>query len=189
MTLVSKQASFGRVAAIGLLMVEMWVALGCASATRSNSASVSTNSAPVPITTGRIMNRFDVQSRVPGAVIGDLMYAEVNSAWLHQWYDTFRRELFRLGVTRWDERFDCNRFAELYSGMAQAFFFREAFHSRTPATALALGPYWYRRADSKGGHAIIQALTERGRIFIDPQTGAELQLAPSEEAQPFLQFF
>lgn len=186
MTLISGNFWLRRVAAVGLVIVEMLAALGCAM-TRGNSGGAA--QWPVPISTGLIMSGLEVQSRAPGVVTGDLIYAEVNSVWLHRWYHTFRGELFRLGVTKWDERFDCDRFAGLYAGMAQACFYREMFHSRSRATALALGPYWYPRANGKGGHAIIQALTERGRIFIDPQTGAELNLSPSEQEHPFLQFF
>ncbi len=121
--------------------------------------------------------------------MGDRAYAEVNSAWLHEWYDTFRAELFRLGIVKWDGRFDCNRFADVYAGMAQAWFFRETFHSNIQAQALALGPFWYQRADGSGGHAVIQALTERGRVFIDPQTGGEVELSVHERMSAFLQYF
>ncbi len=137
--------------------------------------------------TGRVLGRADVCQLVPRAIMGDEAYAEVNSQWLPGFYTRFRTELSRLGVVNWDRRFDCNRFAELYTGVAQIAFFREAFHSSIKAQALAVGPLWYRRDNDLGAHAIVQVLTERGIIYIDPQTGAQIQLTPQELASAYLQ--
>ena len=130
-----------------------------------------------------------MQVRTSTHYFGDEAYAEVNSAWLARFYDDFRSELFRLGVVGWNERFDCNRFTEFYIGLAQARFYRESFHSATKARALAIGPYWYLRENGHGSHAVIQVLTERGRIFIDPQTGDEVSLTPRETSLAYFQFF
>ena len=162
-------------------------------ATRVNSAStlqpVGLRS-PVPPTTGRVFTKAEMHQRTTTHYFGDEVYAEVNSQWLQQYYQEFRSELHRLGVLQWDERFDCNRFAELYVGLAQARFFRETFHSRSAARALAIGPFWYVRDNGRGSHAVVQALTERGRVFIDPQTGEEVQLTTSESTTfAYFQFF
>lgn len=140
-------------------------------------------------TTGRILTDRELRGAVPGAILGEAVYAEVNSRWLPHWYRTYRQQLFKIGLVRWDSRFDCNRFADFYSNLAQAYFSVEMFHSATPAQALAMGPFWYVRADGKGSHAIVQAMTERGRIFIDPQTGEELQLTALEQQSGFVQLF
>lgn len=137
--------------------------------------------------TGRVFDRRELRAQLPGVILGDNHYAEVNSAWLRRWYPQFRSKLSKLGLARWNERFDCNRIADFYTDLAQATFAVEMFHSNTPAQALALGPFWYERANGRGRHAIIQALTERGRIFIDPQNGEEIQLTPSERASGYVQ--
>lgn len=139
--------------------------------------------------TGRVLTGAELRAVVPGAILGENFYAEVNSAWLPEWYPVFRRQLFRVGIVHWDGRFDCNRFADFYSNLAQAFFSTQMFHSETPAQALALGPFWYVRGDGQGRHAVIQALTERGRLFIDPQTGREIELTPGERQSGYVQFF
>jgi hypothetical protein len=139
--------------------------------------------------TGRVLSWAEVLEAVPGVRLGDLSYAEVDSSWLHGWYDTFRSELARQGIVRWEQRFDCNHFADFYSALAQASFHRHTFHDFTPAVALALGPFWYRRDDGRGGHAVVQVLTDRGRIFIDPQSGDEVPLSENEVASAFLQYF
>lgn len=156
---------------------------GCASAPMAMSRS-----SPAPAT-GKVLSSAQLRAVVPGAIVGENNYAEVNSAWLPGWYRLFRAKLFQIGIVKWDERFDCNRIAEFYSNLAQAFFSVGMFHSESPAQALALGPIWYERADGKGRHAIIQALTERGRVFIDPQTGLEMDLAPGERQSAYVQIF
>lgn len=141
----------------------------------------------VEIGTGRLLTKMEIKQLLPHAFVGDEVYAEVNSAWLASYYDVFRAELFRLGITKWDARFDCNRFAELYSGIAQAVYLRATFHSNHVGGALAIGPYWYRRANGQGMHAIVQILTERGVVYVDPQTGGWVQLTPAEKASAYLQ--
>lgn len=160
---------------------------GCSAAPRP-LASPSGEMAP-SITTGRVYTLPEVRREIPTMYFGDDAYAEVNSEWLRMWYGEYRAQLARLGVIDWDTRFDCNRFVEFYASLAQAYFYREAFHSRTTARALALGPIWYVRENGRSRHALVQALTERGRIFIDPQTGREVELTPTERSSAYLQVF
>lgn len=150
-------------------------------------AGVPVRDARAQIMTGRVLSKAEVCQLAPRVYVGDNVYAEVNSAGLARVYDEFHNELFRLGVTKWNQRFDCNRFAELFTGVAQTMFFRESFHQRTPAQALALGPFWYVRGDGRGAHAIIQVLTERGIIYLEPQTGEHVTLTPAERTSAFLQ--
>lgn len=143
----------------------------------------------VKLTTGRVFTRAEMQRQTATLYFGDQAYAEVNSAWLPKFHEEFRRELHRLGIVRWNERFDCNRFTDLFIALAQARFYRESFHSDTPARALAMGPYWYVRDGGQSAHAVVQVLTERGRIFVDPQSGEEVQLTRAETALAYFQFF
>lgn len=167
----------------------MFAATGCATGDVAGPALHSERRPAAAPATGRVFTRVEMQVRTSSRYFGDEAYAEVNSAWLKPFYARFRSELSRLGIVKWDERFDCNRFVELYTGLAQADFYRCNFHSDTKARALALGPYWYVRANGKGSHAVVQILTERGRIFVDPQTGAEVNLTPQETRVAYFQFF
>lgn len=110
---------------------------------------------------------------------GSSHYAVVQSGALPDLYAGFRATLSRQGLVRWDERFDCNHFAALYIALAQTRFAVAAWHSETPAQSLALAEVWYY-PDAGGYHAIVQARTERGDIFIEPQTGQEIQLSATE---------
>lgn len=118
---------------------------------------------------------------------GDAEYAVVRSTALPSIYGDFRSTLSDLGLVKWDARFDCNRFATLYIGVAQARYAVAAWHSSTKAQALALAEVWYLQGgDATRAHAIVLAHTERGPVFVEPQTGRELTLTPAEQRSIFL---
>lgn len=142
--------------------------------------------APPAQSTARVLAAADVRTSLPGATLGDTAYAQVNSAWLAGYYAEFRAEIFRQGVVKWDDRFDCNHFASYYVALAQTKFYLANFQSRTSAQTLALGIFWYRPGAGIAGHAIVAALTERGLVFVEPQTGGELALTPAERATVYL---
>lgn len=171
-----------------LMLALAVLALSLASCTSPQLAQP-TAEMDTPITTGRVYTLSEVRARIPTMFFGDDSYAEVNSVWLHKWYHEYRSQLSRVGIVDWNERFDCNRFVEFYTGLAQAYYFRESFHDRNPGHALALGPIWYVRDHGRSRHALVQALTERGRVFFDPQNGREVQLTPTEQASAYLMLF
>lgn len=140
-----------------------------------------------PAVTARVLSPADLQLQLGGTLCGDSAYAEVSSASLRPYYDEFRQALFDQGVTKWDSRFDCNHFASYYVARAQAQFYLANFQKRTAPQTLALGVIWYQ--SPRGPHAIVAAFTERGLLFIEPQTGGELQLSPTERANAWLKLF
>lgn len=136
--------------------------------------------------TGRILTVSALKHDMPVANVGGKAYAEVSSTWLHEFYDKYRSELSRMGIVKWDDRFDCRRFAGMFAELAQAEFFVKAFHVQTSANTLALGQVWYRPDTTITGHAVIVAFTERGRVFLDPQSGKEIKLSPQEEGSIYM---
>lgn len=140
--------------------------------------------AVTPQATAQVLAATDVWAALPTAIMGDATYAQVNSAWLPGFYDTFRSEIFRQGVTSWDSRFDCNHFATYYAALAQTQFYLSHFQSWTKAESLAVGTFWYRVPN--GAHAIVFALTERGLVFIEPQNGQEVTLTLAQRQSAFL---
>ena len=185
-------SGWGASGGLGLAALALVLLAGCASTTPRGATYLGDargEADPVPVPFGeRVYTKEEIRQRLPAVHLGDETYAEVNSAWLAGWYETFRRELFALGVVRWHERFDCNRFVDAYTSLAQVAFYRATFSQSTRANALALGPFWYRR-ERGGAHAVVQALTERGVIYIDPQSGREVQLTAGERRSAFLQTF
>lgn len=139
------------------------------------------------LSSGRMLDAATVRTEMAGAFVGDAVYSQVNSAALAQLYADFREEIFRKGVIKWDERFDCNHFANYYVALAQTKFYLANFQSATPAQSLAVGTFWYRSV--RGPHAIVVALTERGTVFIEPQTGAEIALSKAEGDSAWLKVF
>lgn len=146
---------------------------------------------PPPQTTGRVIARADVPTLCGTIVVtADEQYAEVNSAWLKAFYGDFRTVLFREGVHEWSQRFDCDDFASFFVSLANIRFFSAAWGSSSPEQSLALGECWYFRDGVRNGsHAVVTALTERGLIHIEPQTGQELTLTDAElKSRFFLKF-
>lgn len=137
------------------------------------------------MTTGQVLSRTEVAQVLPGFA-GDSFYAQVQSDSLPILYANFRRVLSDQGLVKWDERFDCNHFASLYISLAHSKYAVAAWHSYSKAQALALAEVWYIQERSGGGHAIVAAQTERGLIFIEPQTGKEVILTPAERQSIFL---
>ena len=150
-------------------------------------ASCSRSGPPAPSATTVVLPAAEVASHFHGALTAesaftpDAVYSQVNSAWLKTFYPTFREEIFRHGVVRWDDRFDCNHFAGYFVALAQTEFYLGAWRSGTPAQSLAIAQFWYITKTGQG-HAIVAALTERGEVFIEPQTGEELHLTDDERA-------
>lgn len=144
--------------------------------------------APERLSTHRAIGGREVLAQVPYATLGDDVYAEVRADALPGMYESFRSDLFKKGVVKWDERFDCNHFAAYYVALAQIRFFEASFHSSTPAKTLALAPYWVRSSPNTA-HALVVALTDRGIVYIEPQTGKEVALTAYQKANPMLALF
>lgn len=139
------------------------------------------------LTTGRVFTAQQLGDHVGFPVIlKDTAYAEVSSAWLRGYYDDFRKTLFREGVVRWEETFDCDDFASFFVSLASVRYFTTTWSTSREAQSLALGEYWYRPQGLRGqAHAIVTAVTERGQIYIEPQSGQEVRLTDDEKLSRF----
>lgn len=163
-----------------LLGLVIWiVALGCGCSKSSGSTAVKTS--------GAVVTSVQLNAEFGYVYAGDQTYAVVKSETLKGFYDDFRQQIFDQGVVNWDDRFDCNHFAGYYVALAQTRYYLANFQSRSAANTLALGTYWYHSA--KGGHAIVAAMTERGVVFIEPQTGKEVNLTDAEKQSAYLKVF
>jgi hypothetical protein len=125
------------------------------------------------LSTGDVVPANAVTALLPGWY-GDTHYAIVRHSALTDIDGEFRRVLSRQGLVKWDGRFDCNRFASLWIALAHTRYAVAAWHSTSPAQALALAEVWHTTPD--GAHAIVAALTDKGLVFLEPQTG---QIVPT----------
>lgn len=139
----------------------------------------------VPLWTGRTLlaNQFQQQLGAWETPADDT-YAEVSAAALPAYYDWFRTKLFDLGVTRWDQKQDCDDFANLYADFLSLRFYLAQWEPGTlpDAEGVAVARYWYRPNAGPAVHAINAVATDQGLVFIEPQTGQRLLLSLQDQA-------
>jgi len=104
-------------------------------------------------------------------------YQVVNYDSLQFFYNKYKGELSSKGISKWDESFDCNRYSLFYHALAQIVYFQQSGGSRAPSIAIGELYYFSKR---RTGHAINFAVTERGIVFVEPQTGKIVDLNRAE---------
>lgn len=115
----------------------------------------------------------------------DTDYACPTSGWFSVFYDWWKKSRFDLGLTRWERINDCDNFARSFAQGAQDCYALTPVQPGEPRPeALAVGEFLYQQ-QSGTGHAINIAYTERGFVFIEPQTGQFLTLTKQEEESCF----
>lgn len=146
----------------------------------------------VPLWTGRVLAASEFQRKLGAWEAGaDQTYAEVNADALPAYYDWFRSKLCDLGVSHGDSRIDCDNFADLYAAFLQLRLHLAQWEANDipDAEAFAVARYWYRPGAGPTGHAINAVATQRGILFIEPQTGAILDLSMNEVASRYRTIF
>lgn len=138
---------------------------------------------------GTVLTSNELRMQVGGLVyVGDSSYAVVRKDWLVDFYPKYRDRLFKLGVTKWDDSFDCNHFSYNFVALAQTDYYVTSFHDRSRANTLAVGLIWYMKQGTQG-HSIVMAVTEQGIVYMEPQTGQFVTLTESEKATITLKLF
>ena len=121
----------------------------------------------------------------PPAIFADSTYACPKLQWLTgPFWTWFQKTRSDLGLNNWTRNNDCDNWARAYAQSASD------CHALTSdvTEGLAVGEFYYVQATG-GGHAIVCAFTDMGRVFIEPQTGKQLQLTPKEiETCSFVRF-
>jgi hypothetical protein len=119
---------------------------------------------------------------------GDSSYTVVRKDWLVDFYPKYRDRLFKLGVAKADDSFDCNHFSYNFVALAQTDYYVTSFHDRIRGDTLAVGLIWYITRFGQG-HSIVMAVTEQGIVYMEPQTGQFVTLTESEKATITLKLF
>lgn len=129
-------------------------------------------------------------------VVGDSVYAEVNPEFAPKWHDYTGRVMNLLGMSpKWNERFDCNRFATVKQAVIYVRFLVDTWHSWKPGTSPASGEYWYTPNAAPGGisanfgrpgHAIIVTIEGGKKVFRDIYSARELPLTQAEQDSAYL---
>lgn len=135
-----------------------------------------------PIAAGRVVVN---PAQSPADHVGDVGYVVIRAASLPSIQERFEAALFDLsgGIQKWDRKMDCNGFAGLWCGAARAILAGQLWHSSAPINAPAVAEVWYRPSGGNVGHAIVQAITDEGTVYWEPQPpGRRLKLSQAEIA-------
>lgn len=123
-------------------------------------------------------------------LMGAGSYAVPTLAWLQgPFWDFFRAELWDRDLSNWKVRWTCRDFARRYASLAQECWAATA--GGTTDDGVAVGELWFTPHNSPPGigHAICPAVTDQGRVYIDPQSNLKCTLSPEEyESRYFLRF-
>ena len=98
---------------------------------------------------------------------------------MEKFYPFFVSKLNELGISVWDNKWDCEDFSSFFKSMAQV------CHRASSGTAegLAIGEiYYHKDGDDEGNHAINVIFAENGPIFFEPQQGMPVKLSVKEMA-------
>ena len=105
----------------------------------------------------------------------DSVYAIPTKEWVLGEYSTFYKDfLTKMGLSNWHVDFDCDNFATLFFTLAQCGHAR----AETRKEGIAIGVFCYVpwNAGKNEAHAINVAVTDKGVIFLEPQTCFEKTL-------------
>lgn len=116
----------------------------------------------------------------------DDTYAIPTKEWVLGEYALFYKSfLERMGTPGWRDDFDCDNFAAVFWTMAQC------GHARamTKKQGIAIGMFGYQPDGAAAGHAINVAVTDKGVIFVEPQSCKEVFLTKTEALSCSLALF
>lgn len=111
--------------------------------------------------------------------MSDVDYALPKASWLTgTFYDFYRAWRFDHNLNEWSTKNDCDNFASLF------FAFAQICHAKGDRVeeGIAVGQMFYGlNGDRTKSHSINVAVTDKGVIAIEPQTGKLVQLSKAEK--------
>ncbi len=153
------------------------------------AAGAADPSTPVSITDGKVLSQYVVATSMPrGVAASQTSYTEVDSTKLAVYYQHFLWAFGQLSgqnAPHWDPTLNCTAFAALYADLAKCEYYLRQFQPGVAGLGVepAVGTVWYvKDGAAKAGHAIVEVLTEKGRLFVEPQSGAIVTLSATELA-------
>lgn len=124
------------------------------------------------------LQKFPFVAKARRSQISDGSYNITTLEWIIQkFYPFFVKKLEELGVSVWDEKWDCDDFSSFFRSLAQI------CHRKSKGTAegIAIGEvYYHQDGDNMGNHAINVIFSESGPIFFEPQQGLPKKLSTAE---------
>jgi hypothetical protein len=120
-------------------------------------------------------------------IISDVDYAMPKASWLTgTFYDFYQEWRFDHNLNEWSNKNDCDNAACLFYTFAQI------CHAKSDRAeqGISVGElFYFIGGDKTRGHAINIAITDKGAIYIEPQSGKTLSLTKTEkESSWFVRF-
>lgn len=109
--------------------------------------------------------------------ITDADYARPTTNFLTgKFYNFYKNWLSEHNIDTWQAKWDCDNFSSTY------YTFTQICHANAGRNeqGISVGEFFYKIGGNGTGHAINIAVTEKGVIFIEPQTGKEVGLSEEE---------
>lgn len=111
--------------------------------------------------------------------VGDSDYALPKAEWLTgTFFEFFNGWRFDHNLNEWSNKNDCDNASSLF------FCFSQICHAKgdRPEQAVAVGELFYKiGGDQAKGHAVNVAITDKGVITIEPQTGVSKPMTKEEK--------
>lgn len=125
------------------------------------------------------IQKFPFVAKARKSQISDSSYNVTTLEWLmEKFYPFFVKKLEELGVSVWDERWDCDDFSSFFRSLAQICHRKS---SKATAEGIAIGEIYYQQdGDNEENHAINVIFLENGPIFFEPQQGLPVKLSAAE---------
>lgn len=141
------------------------------------------------------MTRAEISAFFPPAGLvgaphfGAMSYAVPTLAWLRgPFWDFFKTRYWETNSDKWKFRWECRDFTRAYACAAQECWGNMVATGAAAADdGLTVGEIWFipDAYDASKGHAIAPAITDVGRVFIDPQTNQLCNLTDAQIASRY----
>jgi hypothetical protein len=132
---------------------------------------------------GDVLSRAALYKSITGGAGMDDSYAVVRADWLTWAYSAWRSDLSK-EIVKWDERFDCNRFALDFIAWTHRRFLVDEWHTSVKAQAASVHLFCYNPTPTTA-HAVVFINTDRGEVFLEVQTGKHLTLSHTQRQSRF----
>ena len=124
------------------------------------------------------IQKYPFVAKARKSQIGDKEYNIPTLKWtMEKFYPFYVKKLEELGVSVWDNKWDCEDFSSFFKSLAQICHRK----SKGSAEGIAIGEiYYHQDGDNEGNHAINVIFLENGPIFFEPQQGLPVKLSAAE---------
>ena len=131
-----------------------------------------------------LQSMFDDMGNIT-EIDGKGFVAATDDWWVKEFCPWWMEFIKHWGWDKWADQWLCKDFAAMFRVFAQR---AHASTHKVPDERLICAEFWYRRDDGTG-HALNFMLTDKGPVYIEPQTGKRVTLSTTEIASCYKRRF